>query len=246
MFGRGKDRLRGARASFQDVLTALPYRQAISFDPGQPNLITHQLKHGDYLAGVGTDSLGSAIAIMKKFRDWASVRASTTLLRKVEAVCPDILFDLEQKLSFTSNLVEYSLDFMDWAQKALQAVEDARAAGDRQRTADALVTLVTGFAAYISQIGSYYHDFQSYFGKETYDRYRENLNTLANDDRRAIHAFYAHFEVAVASMGRIYGQEIPAIRAMGEIPPAFIVKWAVSLAASIQKLYGSALDLLQR
>lgn len=246
MFGRGKNRLRGAKASFQDVLTALPYRQPVRFDPGQPDILTHQLKHGDYLAGVGTDSLGSAIAIMKKFRDWASVRASTTLLRKIEAVCPDILFDLEQKLSFTSNLVEYSLSFMDWAQKALQAVEDAQAAGDSERTAKAVVTLISGFASYISQVGSYFHDFQSYFGKGIYDRYRENLNTLSNDDRRAIHAFYAHFEVAVASMARIYQQEIPAIGRTGEIPAPFVIKWAVSLVGSIQKLYTSALDLLQR
>lgn len=246
MFGLGKDRVRGTKASFHDVLTALPYRQTVLFDPGQPNLISHNLKHGDYLAGVGTDSLGSAIAIMKKFRDWASVRASTTLLRKVEAVCPDILFDLEQKLSFTSNLVEYSLSFMDWAQKALQAVEDAQATGDNDRTAEAIVTLITGFATYISQVGSYYHDFQSYFGKDIYDRYRENLNTLGNDDRRAIHAFYAHFEVAVASMARIYQQEIPAIGRSGDIPAPFVIKWALSLTGSIHKLYNSALDLLQR
>lgn len=245
MFGRGRDR-RSARASFEDILTALPYRQPALFDPAQPNLITHNLKHGDYLAGVGTDSLGSAVAIMKKFRDWATVRASTTLLRKVEAVCPDILFDLEQKLSFTSNLVEYSLQFVDWAQKALQAVEDAHASGDDARLRDAVIALISGFAAYISQVGSYYHDFQSYFGKDIYDRYRENLNTLSNDDRRAIHAFYAHFEVAVASMARIYQQEIPAIGRAGDIPPPFVIQWALSLTSSIRKLYDSALDLLQR
>ncbi|MGP1274228.1 MAG: hypothetical protein ACQRW7_02270 [Caulobacterales bacterium] len=245
MFRLGRQGRRPA-GSLEDVLTALPYRQSMQFDPAQPNPISHQLVKSELLAGVGTDSLGSAIAMMKKFRDWATVRASTTLLRKVEAVCPDILFDLEQKLSFTSNLVEYSLHFMDWAQKALQAVEDARAAGDQQRMADAIVTLISGFAAFISQIGSYYHDFQSYFGKDTYDRYRENLNTLPNDDRRAIHAFYAHFEVAVASMARIYQQEIPAISRMGDIPAPFVVKWAVALTGSIGKLYSSALDLLQR
>lgn len=228
------------------VLTSLPLSRIETFNPDTPVMLLGKMPASEYLSGVGADSLGSAIAVMKKFKDWAAVRATTTLLKKVEAVCPDILFDLEQKLSFTAKIVSYSASFVDWADKAIQGVRDAQATGDEERIKDALINLFSGFAVYIGEIGRRYHDHQSYFGRATYDRFRENLNTLANDDRRAIHAFYAHYDVAISTMDRVFNREIPSVTREGDIPLIHVQGWVGTLIGAVDELFTSAIDLLKR
>lgn len=197
------------------------------------------------VANASAEGLGAAIAVLRKAKDWAAVRVQSTLLKKIEAVAPDILFDVEKKLVFTSNVVDYSVSFLAWADDAFLELAQAVKSEDEARIEEAARTLLKGLLTYINQVGVYFHDFQSFFGSDIYDSQREKLNSMSVDDRRKIEAFYSRFAVAIASMARIYTREIPTRSSRGTITAEQIIAWVRELVNCIDRLYESALLMLE-
>ena len=191
-------------------------------------------------ADAGAQQIGVVIGMLRKARDWAAVRVESKLLRKIERVSPDILFDIEKKLVFTSNVFRESAAFHQFAEDAFKAWNEARRAGDSERAEQAAASLMTGMTAFITAAENLHHDYASFFGRAVYERYRDHLNTMTVDDRRAVEAFYARFDVAVKRMSRIFVRDIPTAVASDALSGAQIVAWVSALAECIDRLVESA------
>jgi hypothetical protein len=186
------------------------------------------------------DQVGALLGVLRKARDWAAVRIESRLLDKVRQVSPDILFDLEKKLVFTSNVAVEALAFHDFAQTVLTQFRKELEAGDEEAAIHSAKVLFTGMLAFLSAVENVYHDYGSFMGRAVYERHMDKLNAMLIDDRRALEAFYSRFEVATARMQRIFDREVRSAIASGEISGGEIVRWVNALSECIERLLDSA------
>lgn len=192
------------------------------------------------------DQIGAVVGVLRKARDWAAVRIESKLLSKIEKVAPDILFDVEKKLVFTSNVALEAAAFFDFAERAMKQLHAALEAQNDEAATEAAAALSAGMLGFLTAIGNLYTDYQSFFGRSIYDRFRENLNTMPVEDRRSIEAFYSRFEVATTRMGRIFGRDIPVAAASDNLNAASVFGWVNELGECIERLIDSAELLVKR
>lgn len=184
--------------------------------------------------------LGSVLEVLQRARHWAAVRIEGKLLKKIEAVSPSVLFDVEKKLVFTSALTKEAVAYYSFLSEAREALNQAAIAGDEDAQAEIRVLIVSGMLAFLSAIQAVYIEYESFFGRGIYDRNAEKLTSLTVDDRRAIEGFYSRFDLAVARMARLFEREIPAALSRDTVALSDVIGWVNGLSECIVALIESA------
>lgn len=184
--------------------------------------------------------LGAVLDVLEKARRWAAVRIEGRILKKIEAVSPEILFDIEKKLVFTAALTKEAAAYYAFVAELGEALKEAGASGDAETEAGLQALAVKGMLAYLTAIRAIYSDYRSFFGRAVYDRNAEKLTSLTVDDRRAVEGFYSRFDLVVARMERLYEGEIPGAIAADRVSLAQVISWVNGLSECIVGLIESA------
>ena len=200
----------------------------------------------DYAAGsdVLTDGLGAALGLLRKAKDWVSVQVNSELMKKIEAVSPDILFDLEKKIEFAGITSRYLVLFADWYVASMTRWKELVDQDQQDEANRVAASIINGILSFIDQVREYHHDYAHCFSHDIYDRYREKLNTLSISDRRSIEVFYSRFTQATAVLGRIFNQEIPDLMGRDAITTSHVAKWLTQITDCISMLHESAMNML--